>query len=69
MQDSPYLLEVEAAVRLKTKRAYLKVLLEERFGALPADWWDRLAGVTDLDQLDQLFRAAVRVNRLEDLPL
>jgi hypothetical protein len=71
MQESQFVLELQAAAkleaRLATKIEVLKVLLEERFGPLPADLLHRIDGITDLNQLDQLLRAAVHVNRLEEV--
>jgi hypothetical protein len=73
MQESQFVLELQAEARrettLQTKRNVLKMLGEERFGELPADMLDRLKVVTDLERLDQLLRAVVRVSRLEELPL
>ena len=69
MIESPYVLELQAAAALKTKLDDLKTVLQERFGALPADLLARLEATTDAGRLDEFLRAAVRVNRPEDLPL
>jgi hypothetical protein len=65
MLESPYVLELQATATLKA----VKTVLEERFGALPADLLARLEATTDAGKLDQLLRAAIRVNRPEELPL
>jgi hypothetical protein len=69
MLESPYVLELQAVATLKAKHDALKMVLEERFGALPADLLARLGATTEADKLDQLLRAAIRVNRPEELPL
>jgi hypothetical protein len=65
MQESQFVLELQAAA----KRESLKMVLEERFGPLPADLAHHIDAITDLKRLDQLLRAAVHVNKPEELPL
>jgi hypothetical protein len=65
MQESQFVLELQAEATLKA----LKVFLEGRFGALPEEVLQRIAAITDLNRADQLVRAAGQVQRLEDLPL
>jgi hypothetical protein len=69
VQESLYVLELQLETKLKTKLADLKVLLEERFGKLPDDLLNRIDTITDMAKVDQIFRSAVRINRLEELPL
>ena len=54
MQESQFVLDLQ----LETKLKDLKLFLEGRFGALPADLVRRIEVITDLNQADQLVRAA-----------
>ena len=58
--------EGEARGRLSAAREKLRVLLEEKFGALPAEIVQRVEALDDLARLDESFRRAIRVSRLED---
>jgi hypothetical protein len=73
MQESQFVLELQAEAKLEARREAkledLKMFLEGRFGALPVDVVRRIEAITDLNQADQLVRAAGQVKRLEDLPL
>jgi hypothetical protein len=65
MQESPFVLDVQLATKLED----LKMFLEARFGALPADIVQRIEAITDLSRAAQLVRAAAQIQRLEDLAL
>ena len=68
MQESQFVLELQAEAALKAKLGALRVILEERFGVLPAELLSRMEATPDLGKMDQLLRAAVRIGRLEELP-
>jgi hypothetical protein len=69
MQESQFVLELQAEAKLAAKLEDLKLFLESRFGVLPADLLRRIEAVTDPKRADDLIRAAGKVNRLEDLLL
>jgi hypothetical protein len=69
MLESPFVLDLQREATIKAKIEDLKVFLESRFGELPADLLRRIEVLTDLNRVDQLVRAAGRVNRPEELPL
>src|SRR6185437_2659417 len=67
MQESPFILEMTAGARLETKREDLRVLLPERFKTLSPEVLRQIEAVKDLAKADELFRAAIRVRRPENL--
>jgi hypothetical protein len=77
MQQSQQVLEwqAEAAARatlqtaLQTYRGVLRLLLEHRFGPLSEALRQRIDNIEDRERLDQAFRQALRLQRLEDLQL
>jgi hypothetical protein len=69
MQESQFVLELQHEAELKATLKALKTVLEERFGPLSADLLRRIEAITDESKAEQLHRAAIRAQRLEDLPL
>ena len=67
MQESQFVLELQAEATLKAKLEDLRMFLEGRFGPLPADLLSRIEATTDLARANQLLQAAPRVGRLEEL--
>lgn len=58
----------EARGRVLSRRDDLRLLLEERFGPLPQQLLDRIDSIDDIEELGKLFRAALRVTSLDQLP-
>lgn len=54
---------------LQASRTLLRGLLEERFGALPADLIQQIATLTDVGRLQAAARRMVHVQKLEDFSL
>jgi hypothetical protein len=54
--------------RAATRRSIL-ALVEERFGAVPAQFDERVRSLDDVAQLDRLLRQVARAERLEDVDL
>jgi hypothetical protein len=69
MQESQFVLELQAEARLEAHRDSLKLFLEARFGELPADLVKRIDALADANRLEQLLLAAVRVKRLDEFPV
>lgn len=59
----------EARGRLEAMRANLRLLLEERFGALPEALASQIAAIDDTEQLQRALRQVVHVQRPEELAL
>jgi hypothetical protein len=59
--------QLEATAELRSYRHMLCLLLEERFGPLPADLRQRIAGIDDLRRLQAALRQIAHVNSLAEL--
>jgi hypothetical protein len=55
--------------RLESHREDLLALLQERFGAVPEEWVQRIQALTDVDRLKAAIRQVVHIHTLEELQL
>jgi hypothetical protein len=69
MQQSQQVLEWQVEAALQKCREYLRMLLEDRFGPLPEALRQKIDTSEDMEGLQQAFRQALRLQRLEDLQL
>jgi hypothetical protein len=59
----------EARMLLETRREDLRLLLEEKFGALPTEVAERIAAIDDPERLREAIRQVVHLQQLDDLVL
>lgn len=55
--------------QLRATRDNLRLLLEDRFGALPEELSEKIEGATDLDRLSSAVRQVLRINSADELQL
>ena len=69
MVQSKQVLEWQRQARIENSRAYIRRILELRFGPLPEALVRRLQGLSDVERLDALLDEAVQKDTLQDVNL